>query len=158
MTFRATAPAEQALASSAPGSIEDAFKAVGMAAFDTARVNFYARNDGTAGRVALVDNILAGMRTVGKFGWKAQVPTLQQFSGDAYLNEMGITSPDFPNENCPSGNCAELRFNPRPGLNDGGEDVDALANFMRFLAAPPRGARLPLGIVDRFEVADRPIG
>ncbi|HEX6084241.1 MAG TPA: di-heme oxidoredictase family protein [Thermoanaerobaculia bacterium] len=99
-----------------------------------------ARNDGTAGRVALVDNILAGMRTVGKFGWKAQVPTLQQFSGDAYLNEMGITSPDFPNENCPSGNCAELRFNPRPGLNDGGEDVDALANFMRFLAAPPRGA------------------
>jgi CxxC motif-containing protein (DUF1111 family) len=99
-----------------------------------------ARNDGTAGRVALVDNILAGMRTVGKFGWKAQVPTLQQFSGDAYLNEMGITSPDFPNENCPSGNCAELQFNPRPGLNDGGEDVAALANFMRFLAAPPRGA------------------
>jgi len=99
-----------------------------------------ARNDGTAGRVALVDNILAGMRTVGKFGWKAQVPTLQQFSGDAYLNEMGITSPDFPNENCPMGNCAELQFNPRPGLNDGGEDVDALANFMRLLAAPPRGA------------------
>jgi CxxC motif-containing protein (DUF1111 family) len=98
-----------------------------------------ARNDGTAGRVALVDNILAGMRTVGKFGWKAQVPTLQQFSGDAYLNEMGITSPDFPNENCPMGNCAELQFNPRPGLNDGGEDVDALANFMRLLAAPPRG-------------------
>ena len=98
-----------------------------------------ARNDGTAGRVALVDNILAGMRTVGKFGWKAQVPTLQQFSGDAYLNEMGITSPLFPDENCPSGNCAELQFNPRPGLNDGGEDVDALANFMRFLAPPPRG-------------------
>lgn len=99
-----------------------------------------ARNDGTAGRVALVDNIVAGMRTVGKFGWKAQVPTLMQFSGDAYLNEMGITSPDFPNENCPSGNCDELRFNPRPGLNDGGEDVVALANFMSMLAAPPRGA------------------
>lgn len=99
-----------------------------------------ARGDGTAGRVSMVDNLLAGMRTVGKFGWKAQVPTLFQFSGDAYLNEMGITSPMFPNENCPSGNCAELQFNPRPGLNDGGEDVDALANFMRFLAAPPRGA------------------
>ncbi|HEX6160791.1 MAG TPA: di-heme oxidoredictase family protein [Thermoanaerobaculia bacterium] len=98
-----------------------------------------ARNDGTAGRVALVDNILAGMRTVGKFGWKGQVPTLHQFAGDAYLNEMGITSPLFPNENCPSGNCAELQFNPRPGLNDGGEDVDALTSFMRFLAAPPRG-------------------
>jgi CxxC motif-containing protein (DUF1111 family) len=99
-----------------------------------------ARGDGTAGRVSLVDNILAGMKTVGKFGWKGQVPTLQQFSGDAYLNELGITSPLFPDENCPQGNCAELQFNPRPGLNDGGEDVAALTNFMRFLAAPPRGA------------------
>jgi CxxC motif-containing protein (DUF1111 family) len=98
-----------------------------------------ARDAATAGRVALVDNIVAGMRTVGKFGWKAQVPTLHQFSGDAYLNEMGITSPDFPNENCPSGNCSELQFNPRPGLNDGGEDVIALANFMSMLAPPPRG-------------------
>ncbi|MGN6182956.1 MAG: di-heme oxidoredictase family protein [Thermoanaerobaculia bacterium] len=99
-----------------------------------------ARNDGTAGRVALVDNPAAGTRTVGKFGWKAQIATLLQFSGDAYLNEMGITSPAFPNENCPSGNCAELQFNPRPGLNDGGEDVQLLAEFMAILAAPPRGA------------------
>jgi CxxC motif-containing protein (DUF1111 family) len=99
-----------------------------------------SRNDGTAGRVALVDNIIAGMKTVGKFGWKAQVPTLQQFSADAYLNEMGITNPLFPNENCPSGNCDVLKSNPRPGLNDGGEAVDAVANFMRFLGPPPRGA------------------
>ncbi len=77
-----------------------------------------ARQDGTAGRVAQVQNISAGMSTAGKFGWKAQVPTLFQFSGDAYLNEMGITNPQFPNENCPSGDCAELAFNPRPGLND----------------------------------------
>src|SRR5262245_32131725 len=42
------------------------------------------------GRVNMVNNIAAGGVTVGKFGWKAQVPTLHQFSGDAYLNEMGI--------------------------------------------------------------------
>jgi len=98
-----------------------------------------ARGDGTAGRVAMVDNLAAGMQTVGKFGWKAQVPTLFQFAGDAYLNEMGITNPFFPNENCPQGNCAELQFNPRPGLNDGGEDTQALTDFMTLLAAPPRG-------------------
>jgi CxxC motif-containing protein (DUF1111 family) len=98
-----------------------------------------ARGDGTAGRVNSVQNIGAGMNTVGKFGWKAQVPTLHQFAGDAYLNEMGITNPEFANENCPSGNCAELAFNPRPGLNDSGEGVDALTDFMTLLAPPPRG-------------------
>ena len=110
------------------------------ATFVTLAAQQAARNDGTAGRVAMVDNLAAGMQTVGKFGWKAQVPTLFQFAGDAYLNEMGITSPFFPNENCPSGNCAELQFNPRPGLNDGGEDTRALADFMTMLAPPPRGA------------------
>jgi CxxC motif-containing protein (DUF1111 family) len=99
-----------------------------------------ARGDGTAGRVHMVDNPAAGMQTVGKFGWKAQVATLFHFSGDALLNEMGITNPQFPQENCPSGNCAELQFNPRPGLNDIGTGVQALTDFQSWLAAPPRGA------------------
>jgi CxxC motif-containing protein (DUF1111 family) len=98
-----------------------------------------ARRDGTAGRTNLVDNIRAGMKTVGRFGWKAQVPSLLQFAGDAYLNEMGITSADFPNESCPQGNCAELTFNPAPGINDDGSGVAALADYMTMLAAPPRG-------------------
>ena len=34
---------------------------------------------------------LLGTR-VGRFGWKAGVPTLMQFSGDAYNNEMAITT------------------------------------------------------------------
>jgi CxxC motif-containing protein (DUF1111 family) len=81
------------------------------------------------------------MKTVGKFGWKAQVPTIFQFAGDALVNEMGITNPDFPNESCRQGNCAELSFNPAPGLNDTGTRVTALNNFMTMLAAPPRAAQ-----------------
>lgn len=100
-----------------------------------------ARGDGVVGRVNMTDNIRAGMKTVGRFGWKAQVPTLVQFSGDALLNEMGITNPDFPNENCPQGNCAELSFNPAPGLNDGGGRVASITAFMQLLATPPRGAQ-----------------
>jgi CxxC motif-containing protein (DUF1111 family) len=94
-----------------------------------------------AGRVSVVDNIRAGMKTVGKFGWKAQVPSLFQFSGDAYLNELGITTPDFPNESCPQGNCAELTFNPAPGINDDGSGPIVLTNYMSLLAAPPRSAQ-----------------
>ncbi len=102
-----------------------------------------ARNPVTAGRVAFVTNFAAGARTVGKFGWKAQVPSLFQFAGDAYLNEMGITTPEFPIENCANGNCNDLARNPAPGLNDTGDGVRKLADFMLMLGAPPRGLITP---------------
>ena len=93
-----------------------------------------------AGKVAVVTDLAAGKQAVGKFGWKNGNPTLFQFSGDAYLNEMGITSPFFPDENCPQGDCASLQYNPRPDLNDAtGEDVQFFADFMTFLGPPPRG-------------------
>jgi hypothetical protein len=36
---------------------------------------------------------------IGRFGWKSQHASLQSFAADAYLNEMGITSPLLPEEN-----------------------------------------------------------
>jgi CxxC motif-containing protein (DUF1111 family) len=98
------------------------------------------RSLATAGRVNMVFNPATGTTTVGKFGWKSQVPSLFVFSGDAYLNEMGITNPMFPNENCPNGDCKQLKWNPRPDLNDLGDGVAAFNNFMSLLGAPPRGA------------------
>jgi hypothetical protein len=44
-----------------------------------------------------------GSARVGRFGWKSQHASLKSFSADAYLNEMGITSPLFPQENTSSG-------------------------------------------------------
>jgi CxxC motif-containing protein (DUF1111 family) len=93
----------------------------------------------TAGRVHVVFDLKAGAAAVGKFGWKAQVPTLLQFAGDALLNEIGITSPGFRDELCPQGDCRALAFNPAPALNDDGRDVAALTDFMTMLAAPLRG-------------------
>jgi len=97
------------------------------------------RGDGTAGRVNVVTNVATGLQSAGKFGWKSQVPSLFVFSGDAYLNEMGITNPLFPNENCPNGDCSQLKWNPRPDMNDLGDGVRAFADFMTMLAAPSRG-------------------
>lgn len=93
----------------------------------------------TAGTVAWDDDLATGKKAVGKFGWKAQNPNLFQFAGDAYLNEMGVTNPQFPNENCPQGDCAALVHNPQPGLNDDGSDVLAFAQYMSRLAPPPAG-------------------
>jgi CxxC motif-containing protein (DUF1111 family) len=99
-----------------------------------------ARNTpSTRGTPHMVTEISTGGTRVGRFGWKAQVPTLHQFSGDAYLNEMGITNPEFPDENCPQGDCRALKFNPAPDLNDDGEGVVRFADFMTLLGPPPRG-------------------
>jgi len=94
---------------------------------------------GTAGKVHMVADPVHGGTSVGKFGWKAQVPNLHTFAGDAYLNEMGITNPLFPNESCPQGDCSLLAANPVPTLNDDGSGVQKFTDFMTMLAPPPRG-------------------
>jgi len=95
----------------------------------------------TAGKPSIVTDPITNQPALGKFGWKAQVPSLFVFSGDAYLNEMGITNPIFPVENCPQGNCALLAANPAPDLNDDGAGVEKFNDFMTLLAPPPRGPR-----------------
>jgi CxxC motif-containing protein (DUF1111 family) len=92
------------------------------------------------GKVNLVLDPQSGTRKVGKFGWKAQVSSLFVFSGDAYLNEMGITSPFFPNEQCPNGDCSRMAAcDPVADPEDNGDDVVAFENFMTLLAPIPRG-------------------
>jgi CxxC motif-containing protein (DUF1111 family) len=103
--------------------------------------------DGIAGLVSVVTKISTGLPAVGKFGWKCQNPSLFQFSGDAYVNEMGITSPEFPDENCPQGNCDYLSCNPAPGVNDDGTGVQEFDDFMTFLAPPPRGPITPQAVL-----------
>ena len=44
-----------------------------------------------------------GRARYGRFGWKGQHASLESFAADAYLNEMGITSPLLPDENTASG-------------------------------------------------------
>jgi CxxC motif-containing protein (DUF1111 family) len=97
--------------------------------------------DGVSGRPHLFTDPATGRTSVARFGWKAIVPTLVQFAAGAYLNEMGITTPFFPRENCPQGDCALLRCDPVPDPENDGSDVAAFADYMRFLAPPPRGER-----------------
>jgi len=100
--------------------------------------------DGVQGRAGLVTDVVSGKTRVGRFGWKAQLATLLAFSGDAYVNEMGVTNRFFPVENAPNGNRALLaRFDKVADVEDtvdpvtGKGDIDHAADFMRFLAPPP---------------------
>jgi CxxC motif-containing protein (DUF1111 family) len=81
-----------------------------------------------------------GKTGVGRFGWKNQHASLLSFAGDAYLNEMGITSRLFPDEVALLCNTvSEPNNTPGP---DGLEDIDHFARFIRATKAPPRDAAL----------------
>lgn len=82
----------------------------------------------TAGRPNRVRDLRSGEWVVGKFGWKAGLGSVFEFSADAYKDEMGITVPGFlpdddgrslADENPPQGNARLLRFNPVESPNEG---------------------------------------
>jgi CxxC motif-containing protein (DUF1111 family) len=83
-----------------------------------------------------------------RFGWKNQHASLLSFSADAYLNEMGITSPLQPNENTRNGvsvaGSDEVPDPEDPAVAGApfGADVTAFTRFMRATKAPPRDAAL----------------
>ena len=81
-----------------------------------------------------------GQTGVGRFGWKDQHASLLSFSGDAYLNEMGITNRLQPDEVTNLCNTAS-EPNDTPGP-DGLADVDHFARFIRATEAPARDAQL----------------
>ena len=106
-----------------------------------------ADGDGVSGRAALVTDRATGELRVGRFGWKAQVATLLEFSGDAYRNEMGITNDLFPDELTFDLTELQLRLcDPLPDPEDvpeprtGRRGIDNFESFMRLLAPPARGA------------------
>lgn len=97
---------------------------------------------GTVIRVPVLE--ANGALRVGRFGWKNQHASLVSFSADAYLNEMGITSPFAPDENTSNGASIE-DFDEVPDPEEAptpdepaGPDIEAFARFMRATKAPPR--------------------
>jgi CxxC motif-containing protein (DUF1111 family) len=83
-----------------------------------------------------------GDARIGRFGWKSQHGSLVSFSLDAYLNEMGITTPLLPEENTSSGVWVGYgsEYDPVPDPEDDGIDPVAFADFMRATKAPPRSS------------------
>jgi CxxC motif-containing protein (DUF1111 family) len=103
---------------------------------------------------------------IGRFGWKAQQASLVSFSGDAYLNEMGITNPfdgfggrsssaaDAGTHENPASTAEGVinvtfpsAFDPVPDPEDDGLDVLAFADFMAATRAPGRQNPLPAAAV-----------
>lgn len=87
------------------------------------------RTDGVRGRVHRVRG------AIGRFGFKARIATLTEFTADAFQGDMGITSPVRPNE---LPNPDSLLDDDKPGVDVTQEEIDVIADYMRLLAIPQR--------------------
>ena len=98
-----------------------------------------ADGDGISGRPNYVWSVETTSTAIGRFGWKANQPTVRQQVASAFAGDMGITSSLFPNENCPpSVDCATLPNGGEPEIAD--EDLMKIVLYASALAVPaPRG-------------------
>jgi hypothetical protein len=94
-----------------------------------------ARDKGIHGHPNLVAGS-DGRHAVGRFGWKAAVPQLEQFVADALRDEHGITSPLAPldlTRNGTAQDCGASQSAPK----DDGTLADSLTAFVRSLEPVP---------------------
>lgn len=90
-----------------------------------------ADGDGISGRAAtLADGRL------GRFGWKAQIPSLLEFVRDAATNELGLTVP--MQLDAAFGRSTDADDSADPELTH--EEQALLVEFLQRLAPPPRGS------------------
>lgn len=92
--------------------------------------------DGISGRANRVWDTALGDVALGRFGWKANAPTLYHQAASAALEDIGITSPLFPEENCtPEQRACRLRASGgSPELS--ATLLDRLVFFLSALAVP----------------------
>lgn len=82
--------------------------------------------DGISGRPNYVWSREKQKTMMGRFGLKANIPTLKQQVADAFVNDIGITSHIFPDENCGSNQTACLKAENGKGPHTPHEISDEL--------------------------------
>ncbi|MEA2142989.1 MAG: hypothetical protein QOI64_1419 [Solirubrobacteraceae bacterium] len=94
--------------------------------------------DGISGRANRVADARTRTRALGRFGWKANVPTVEQQNAGAFNGDIGITSPIFSDENCPLGQraCGRARTGGRQEIDAG--KLARVTFYTRTLAVPAR--------------------
>ncbi len=112
------------------------------------RAGAVGRGDGVRGRPSIVRGP-DGRERIGRFGWKADAPTLELFVAEAFRTELGLTNPIAPavgrsSKRDAAGPCAEKS----PASEVDRDDLTAVVAFLAALPAPapqrsaPAGARV----------------
>lgn len=94
--------------------------------------------DGISGRPNMVWDVIKQERSLGRFGWKANVPSLLQQDAGAANGDIGITTNLFPHQNCQPAQaaCKEAPHGGDPEMSD--EQLEKMTFYVRTLAVPAR--------------------
>jgi len=97
-----------------------------------------ANRDGVSGRANLVWDIRRGTKALGRFGWKAEQPTVEQQSASAFFADLGVTSSLFPEDTCTLAQqrCREQPNGGSPEVTD--ELLRKVVLYARTLGVPAR--------------------
>ncbi len=97
--------------------------------------------DGISGKPNRVWSVEHNKFMLGKYGWKAEIPTLNHQGMDAAVNDMGVTNPLFPIENCspaqPDCNAALSGTTDAP-VEMTEKQMNAVTTYLEFLGVPGR--------------------
>jgi CxxC motif-containing protein (DUF1111 family) len=92
--------------------------------------------DGISGRPNMVWHDASGSTVLGRFGWKANVPTVEQQVAGAFIGDIGITSSAHPEQECgpTQSACADAIDGGEPELTD--ERLADVTFYGRTLSVP----------------------
>jgi CxxC motif-containing protein (DUF1111 family) len=105
---------------------------------DIVAIDALQKTLGFNGRVNLVRDDIAKGEALGRFGWKANQPSLAQQIAAAYASDLGVTSSLYPDMNCPhvQVDCAAQPPGNQPELID--SDWQEIIFWEQALAVPAR--------------------
>lgn len=95
--------------------------------------------DGISGKANYVYDIQSNTTKIGRFGWKANQPSIIQQNAGAFNGDMGLTTSIFPQDDW-----TETQESKYPNLPNGGEpevsddDLAKITVYMKSLAVPAR--------------------
>ncbi len=94
--------------------------------------------DGISGRANQVWNDARGQSVLGRFGWKAGQPTLNQQNAHAFAGDMGLTTSLLPTDDCTAAQaaCQQMPDGGSPEVSD--NILASVLFYSRNLAVPQR--------------------
>ncbi|HEX7131470.1 MAG TPA: di-heme oxidoredictase family protein [Iamia sp.] len=97
-----------------------------------------ADGDGVSGRPALVEDGATGEEQLGRFGWKALAPTVEDQNASAFRADIGVTTDIRPEQPCTDAQpeCLAAPTGGEPEVDD--QKLGRVTFYTRTLAVPAR--------------------